>query len=324
MQPKKVNWGIIGLGNIANSFAADLVKCTTANLYAIASRSKEKALQFQQQYNAKIVYNSYEDLAYDDYVDAIYIATPHPFHIHHTILCLQNSKAVLCEKPFAMNTNEVKQMISLAKQKNVLLMEAMWTIFLPHYQWLLKQVQEQNFGKLHKIEASFCVNTPFDGSSRIYNKKLGGGALLDIGIYPVFVALTTLGKPNNIKAKATFTATKVDESCDIIFEYHDATAVLACDLQNEKPHAAHLHFDDAEVILEHPFYAPTKVTVIKKEGRQTIDFSEDYNGYFFEIEHFNTLYFSHQKQSNIMSFEFSLLLINTLDEIRSQIGLSYQ
>ncbi|WP_375241077.1 Gfo/Idh/MocA family protein, partial [Polaribacter sp.] len=155
MKNKIIKWGIIGPGKIANKFATDLAKVEDAALVAVASRSQEKANEFSKKFNVKKAYNSYLELAQDDAIDAVYIATPHSFHKEHAILCLQNKKAVLCEKPFAMNLHEVETMISVAKEHNVLLMEGLWTRFLPHYKYVLDIVKTEKFGKLVHLEADF-------------------------------------------------------------------------------------------------------------------------------------------------------------------------
>lgn len=201
---KNIRWGIIGLGKIANKFATDLATIENTELVAVASRNQENANDFAKNYNVRKAYNSYLDLAKDDEVDAVYIATPHSFHKEHTILCLKNKKAVLCEKPFAMNLQEVEEMIAVAKENDVLLMEALWTYFLPHYTYVLESLKNEKFGKLLKLEADFGFSRGFDNNSRLFKKEVGGGSLLDIGIYPIFAALSTLGKPDTIKANATF------------------------------------------------------------------------------------------------------------------------
>ncbi|HEX9827888.1 MAG TPA: Gfo/Idh/MocA family oxidoreductase, partial [Flavobacteriaceae bacterium] len=150
---KKIRWGIIGLGNIAHKFAQDIMTVEGCELYAVASRSQEKANTFASEYNVPKAYSSYEALANDVQVDAVYIATPHSLHKENTILCLEKGIAVLCEKPFAMNLEQVSEMIAVAKTQNVLLMEALWTYFLPHYQYVLKTLENKTYGNFLKMEA---------------------------------------------------------------------------------------------------------------------------------------------------------------------------
>src|SRR5690606_6238892 len=198
----KIRWGIIGLGHIANKFATDLLTIKDAELYAVASRKEESANKFASKYGAKKAYGTYEELANDPNIDAVYIATPHTFHRKNTLMCLEKGIAVLCEKPFAMNINEVEEMIAKSLEKDVLLMEAMWTYFLPHYQYVLEFLKRKELGEIIKIEADFGGKPTYDVTHRLFNKELGGGSLLDIGIYPIFVALSALGLPEQIDRKS--------------------------------------------------------------------------------------------------------------------------
>ena len=238
MTNKNIRWGIIGLGKIANKFATDLASIEHVELVAVASRNIQNANNFAEKYNAKKAYSSYEELAKDTNVDAVYIATPHSFHKEHAILCLQNKKAVLCEKPFAMNLSEVAEMIQVAKENNVLLMEALWSFFLPHFTYVLDLVKSEKFGKLKSLEADFGFHTPYNTDSRLFKKELGGGSLLDIGIYPIFAALATLGEPDAIDASATFFENGADASCDTVFQYKNAKATLKSTLLEETPSIA--------------------------------------------------------------------------------------
>ena len=321
---KIINWGIIGLGNIAHKFAQDLLKVDDAKLYAVASRSQEKANTFASNYNAEKWYSSYEALAKDPNIDAVYIATPHTFHKENTLLCLENGIAVLCEKPFAMDAEEVTAMISVAKQKNILLMEALWTYFLPHYQYVLKEIKNKTYGKLLKLEADFGFYRAFDNSSRLFNKSLGGGSLLDIGIYPIFAALSAFGKPQNIEATATYFKNGADSSCDIVFEYDNSmTAYLKSTLLEDTPGEAIFYCEKGTIKINGGFHGPTTVTVISQGKSNTIDFNYQTNGYSYEIIHFNNLLRQGKSESDIMTFKFSLLLIETLDKVRNIINLHY-
>mgnify|MGYP000433146297 CR=1 FL=1 len=323
MKEKKIRWGIIGLGKIANKFATDLMTLKNIELVAVASRNQQNADDFAQKFNAKKAYNSYLDLAKDNQVDAVYIATPHSFHKEHTLLCLQNKKAVLCEKPFAMNLQEVTEMISVAKENNVLLMEALWTYFLPQYAYLLEVIETKKFGKLKNVAADFGFKAIYDLESRLFKKEVGGGSLLDIGIYPIFAALSTLGKPDLIDANATFFENGVDASCEIIFHYKGAKATLKSSLIEETKTTAIFTFEKAIVKLDRQFHAPSSVTIFENKKEKKIDFNCKTFGYNFEIEHFNTLLREGKTESSMMTFNFSKDLIKILDKVRGIIGLKY-
>ena len=322
--PKTINWGIIGLGNIAHKFAQDLLTIPNTNLYAVASRTQEKSNEFAEQYNATKAYSNYEDLAKDSNVDAVYIATPHALHKENTLLCLEHGIAVLCEKPFAMNMGEVNDMIAKAKEKNVLLMEALWTYFLPHYQYVLDLVKNETYGNVLKLEADFGFFRAFDNSSRLFNKGLGGGSLLDIGIYPIFAALSSLGVPKNIEAEATFFDNGADSSCNMTFSYgDDVTAILKSTLVEDKPTEAIFYCEKATIRINGHFHTPSTVSIIKGDKEELIDFNYKTIGYNYEAIHFNQLIRDGKTESDIMTFEFSKNLIGLLDQVRELIKLYY-
>ena len=208
MKRKTIRWGIIGLGSIANKFATDLASVEDSQLVAVASRSQQKAAKFAFKYNSKKAYDSYEKLVKDSQVDAVYIATPHCFHKEHALLCLRHKKAVLCEKPFAMNLQDVTEMVEVAKEHNVLLMEALWTFFLPHFNYVIDVVKSEKFGKLKSLEADFGFFHPYDIEHRLFNKQLGA----------------------EFKHPAVFLATTQHEAADA----PDSTPILACALINNK------------------------------------------------------------------------------------------
>ena len=322
---KTINWGIIGLGNIAHKFATDLLTIEDAKIYAVASRNQEKANEFASKYNATKAYSSYEALAKDPHIDAVYIATPHTLHKENTILCLDHGIAVLCEKPFAMDSDEVNEMIAKAKDKNVLLMEALWTYFLPHYRYVLKALEDRIYGDVIKLEADFGFYRAFDNSSRLFNKSLGGGSLLDIGIYPIFASLSALGIPKHIKANATYFENGADSSCDMVFEYEkNVKAILKSTLIEDTPTEAIFYCKKGIIKINHQFHNPSTISLIPNEGEaETIDFNNKTIGYNYEAIHFNELLRQGKTESNVMSFEFSQSLIKTLDDVRNLINLNY-
>jgi predicted dehydrogenase len=320
---KKICWGIIGLGNIANKFATDLARVKNVELVAVASRNQQRADEFAVQHNSKRAYNSYENLVKDAEVDAVYIATPHSFHKEHAILCLQNKKAVLCEKPLAMNLEEVTEMILVARENNVLLMEALWTFFLPHFTYVLDIVKSDKFGKLKNLEADFGFYRDFDETGRLFKKEVGGGSLLDIGIYPIFVALAALGEPDVIDANATFFENGADSSCTAVFHYDNAKATLKSTLLEETKTEAVFTFDRAIVKINRQFHQPSTVVIIQNKKEETINFDCKTIGYNYEIEHFNQLLRENKKESTLMTFDFSKSILKTLDNVRKIIGLTY-
>ena len=324
LQTRKIRWGIIGLGKIAHKFAQDLLTIDDVELYAVASRSQEKADDFAKTYSAKKAFGNYDALVKDSNVDAVYIATPHSFHKDNSLLCLKNGIAVLCEKPFAMNSDEVNEMIDCAKANNVLLMEALWTYFLPHYRYVLDIINKKKYGDILKLEADFGFKPEYDASSRLFEKSLGGGSLLDIGIYPIFAALSTLGVPKSLEAEATFFNNIVDSSCNMTFQYpNDVEAILKSTLLEETPTEAIFHCEKGMIKINSQFHAPSTVSITTNGKEETIDFGYSTIGYNFEVNHFNKLLRQGKTESDIMTFSFSKKLIKTLDTVRQLIGLKY-
>lgn len=321
---KTFNWGIIGLGKIAHHFVKDLFHVENAKLYAVASRTQAKADEFSKQYKATKAYGSYDDLLKDQNIDIVYIATPHVFHKENSIAVLRSGKAVLCEKPFAMNHSEVKDMIKVAKAENQLLMEALWTNFMPTIGKLTDIINENTYGNITNLKANFCFNANYDPKGRLFNPNLGGGALLDIGIYPVYLALKCLGKPDKITAKTKMADTGVDMSTDLKFEYKNGViADLYFSLDEERVGDALINFQEAEVIIHSRFHESDKLTIKQGTKEDVIDFDYKAKGYHFEIMHIQDCLSKGLKESPLMPYEFSLLLIKTLDEIRGKIGLEY-
>ncbi|MEH6406557.1 MAG: Gfo/Idh/MocA family oxidoreductase [Leeuwenhoekiella sp.] len=321
---KTINWGIIGLGKIANSFATDLITVEGSTLYGVASRSQEKANEFGDKYGAVKKYDSYEALASDPNIDVIYIATPHVKHYTDTIMCLSHRKAVLCEKPFAMNAGEVEEMISLAQKNNCLLMEALWTRMMPHFNFVLEELNSGKYGAVKTVTADFCFDAPFDPKGRLFDKNLGGGSLLDVGIYPAFCALAILGKPDSITAKAKMGKTGVDEETEATFTYKNgAKAHITSSIVRKTPSIATIVCDKGLIILESRFHETDKVTVILDGIKVLHDFKYSAKGYNFEAAHVAELLREGQTESPMMSYDFSRLLIETLDDIREKIDLYY-
>ncbi len=324
LKNRKIQWGIIGLGKIAHKFSTDLLTVDDAELYAVASRSQEKATFFADKYNAVKAYGSYKELVNDTHIDAIYIATPHSFHKEHTILCLNHKKAVLCEKPIALNFDEFDTMATLAKTNNVLFMEALWTNFLPHYQYVLNELKNKTFGNIIKLEADFGFSLKIEEHSRAYKKSLGGGSLLDIGIYPIFAALSTLGIPNTIDANATFFENGADSSCTMTFNYNNnVTAYLKSTFLEDTPTEAIFYCEKGLIKINSRFHEPTSVYLLSEGKEKTMTFKTSTYGYNYEILHFNQLLRDGKTESDIMPFEFSKKLIQTLDSVRKIIGLNY-
>ncbi|MCY2686657.1 Gfo/Idh/MocA family protein [Salinimicrobium sp. TH3] len=324
MKTEKIKWGIIGPGKIAKKFTTSLKEVKDAELFAVASRSTERATAFAKEAGAKKAYGSYEEMLQDEEIDVVYVATPHVFHYEHTLLCLDHGKPVLCEKPFAINREQVEEMISTAREKQVFLMEAMWTPFLPHIQYLMEELQSGKYGSIRKLTADFGFDAPFDENGRLFRKSLGGGSLLDIGIYPVFLALHTLGVPENIEANAKLGTTEVDENCDVYFRYpNGAKAELKSSITEKTPTTAEFELEKASIRISSRWHEPSTVSITTAEGTISKTFDVASYGYEYEAKHIQEMLRKGRIESNVMTPEKSLELITVLDEIRKQIGLEY-
>jgi predicted dehydrogenase len=320
-----IKWGILGLGNIARKFAEDLALCEDAELKAVGSRSLSKSNDFGKNHSAKCSYGSYQELVDDPEVQVVYIATPHVYHAELTHLCLDHGKAVLCEKPFAMGLTEVEGMISKAKDKNLFLMEALWTRFIPGFEKVLSLIEEGTIGTVERVHADFGFVADFDPDKRLFNKELGGGALLDIGIYPLYLSLATLGMPVKIDAKAVFSETGVDAATSMLLTYEGGySAILDCTLKTNTQVEGWIHGSKGSIKMHSRFHHPTNISILTDgKSDQLIEIPFIGNGYFHEIEEVNDCLRQGAKQSEKMNHQNSLDLMSLLDQVRAQIGLHY-
>ncbi|HMH31875.1 MAG TPA: Gfo/Idh/MocA family oxidoreductase, partial [Puia sp.] len=217
--PSMIRWGILGCGRIARKFASDLRYVDDAQLVAAGSRNRTSAETFAREFPVPWIHDSYEALAANPEVDVIYIASPHGLHHEHAILCLNHKKAVLCEKAFAINSRQAREMVETARSQKVFLMEALWTKFMPHYNLVKELLEEKKLGDIRSVLVNFGFIPQAPVPQRLYDPALGGGSLLDIGIYNVFMALSVLGKPDELEASMTPASTGVDDQCAILFKY---------------------------------------------------------------------------------------------------------
>lgn len=318
-----LRWGLIGTGGIARAFARDLARTSGHTVAAVGSRSLEKAREFTEQFGGT-PFGSYEELVASD-VDAVYVATPHPMHAPNTILALNHGKPVLCEKPFAVNARESAAMIAAARQKNLLLVEAMWSRFLPHYRKIRELVNDGEIGEIISISADHGQNLPLPKYYRLHAPELAGGALLDLGIYPISFAYYLLGKPQSVIAKAEFTPTGVDSQTSMIFRYETgAHANLTTTLLAKTPCTATVVGTKGTIFIDGDFYTPTSMRLKKVDGT-IVDFPRQYEGHGLREQaiEFAALLRADKKESELMSLHDTQSIMETMDEIRAQIDLYY-
>jgi predicted dehydrogenase len=324
MNKYAVRWGILGLGKIAHKFVSDLIQIPDAQLVAVASRNHQKAIDFSRQYGGPDALGSYEELAAHPEVDIVYVATPHSLHMENSLQCMQRGKGVLCEKPLAVNRTQVEKMIDLARENRVFLMEAMWTRFFPFMKDILLRIDSGELGKIRLVEADFGFNGLNHSKGRLFNPNLAGGALLDVGIYPVFLALVLFGKPTSIQAIA-----QVEKGIDLLTTVqmhwdHEVFANLHCAINAFTKTEAHIYGEDQSIHVPTRWHESQEYAMYKQgELVRKFDFPQDYRGYAYEIMEANRCIQEGRIESDLMSHQFSLDLITTLDDIRRVIGLKY-
>lgn len=323
---RKIKWGIIGLGKIATKFAQDLTTLEGGELFAVASRSQQKADEFAVTHHATKAYGDYQSLMADAEVEVIYVATPHVSHAQVTMDCLNHGKAVLCEKPFAMNLQQVEQMLKTAAEKKVFLMEALWTRFFPSTQKVLDLIHSGEIGAVRLVQADFGFIADFEPEKRLFNKSLGGGALLDIGIYPLYLSMICMGLPQAIQATAYMGPTDVDHSVNMMLKYgDDQHAMLSATLTATTQTEAWIHGSKKSIHMHQRFHHCDRLSIYNgHELESTLDFPFDGIGYHFEITEVMNCLRSGQLESKKMSHQDSRNLMQLLDQTRKVIGLNYE
>jgi predicted dehydrogenase len=322
----KTRWGILGTGKIAQKFALGLTFCDGAELTAVGSRAQDTAEAFGQQWHIPHRHGSYAELAADPDVDVVYVATPHPFHKENSILCLEAGKAVLCEKPLTVNAREAEQVIACARRRRVFLMEAMWTRFLPAIVRLRGLLAEGAVGEVRMVKADFCFRTDWNPAGRLLDPKLAGGALLDVGVYPIALASMVLGgPPSEVAGMAHVGSTGVDEQEAIIMRYEGGRlAVLSCAVRTFVPHEAYVAGTDGWVRLHHPFWKTTALTLGRgPDTLETFELPYEGNGYQFEAAEVQDCLREGKLESDVMPLDESLSTMRTMDALRAQWGLRY-
>jgi predicted dehydrogenase len=322
---ESIRWGILGTGGIAHSFATDLV-ATGLTVTAVGSRSQASADRFAEEYGIPTAHASYEALAADPDVDVIYVATPHPYHAENALLAIAGGKHVLVEKPFTLNAAEAVRVMDAAVAAGVVVMEAMWTRFLPHMVRIREIIAAGTLGDVRAILADHDQKLPSDPKHRINNPDLGGGSLLDLGIYPVSFAVDILGVPERIISHATMTETGVDRQTALIFEHEGSRqALLHCALDTAGPVTASVIGTEARIDIDRIWYAPTSFTVTSHTGEVIERFEQPVNsrGMQYQAIELERVILAGEEGSHLLPVAESVAIMGVLDEVRAQIGLRY-
>ena len=316
-------WGILGCGNIADKFADALLAVPNAHLHAVASRSETKAREFAEKHNPTKWYAGYDALVADPKVDAVYVATPHALHKAHTILCLNGGKPVLCEKPFAINRKEAEEMTAVARTKKLFLMEAMWTRFLPVIRNVRELLTDGVIGDVRMLTADFGFRAEANPGSRLFDPALGGGSLLDVGVYSVAMAFMVFNRtPSALASAASLGPTGVDEQAAAILRYDKGEmALLSSAIIAQTANEANI-FGTSGSIRIPSFWRAVTATVFAGDKREiTIPFRA--NGYEYEAEEVMRCIAEGKPESDLMPLSDSLAVMEIMDSMRAQWGLAY-
>lgn len=321
-----VRWGIIGTGTIAHDFAGDLSLAPNAELVAVGSRRQESAEAFATRFSIPHAHGSYQALADDPNVDVAYIATPHNFHFRDAMMCLEAGKHCLIEKAFTLNAPEARQLIEVARTNGLFLMEAMWTRFFPAFDYLRDLLADEAIGSIEMIRADLSHKSEIDPTHRLFDPHQGGGALLDIGIYPISFASSVLGKPDTVTGVSYIGETGVDYNSSCLLGYNNGPmAALTFSQTCDAPREALIAGTKGNIRILGRWQQPRQVGLsFGKNGEETVkEFPFDGQGYQFEAIAVGDLILSGRTESELMPLDETLWIMETMDALRQQWGLRY-
>lgn len=324
---KTWKWGILAPGRIARKFATELQTLDNAEIVAVGSRNQARSDEFAADFHVKKAYGSYEDLAADPDVEVVYVASPHSHHAEHAIMCMNQGKHVLCEKALSLNLKEVIEMFEVARKNDVLLMEAFVTPFQPSYRKAKEIIESGEMGKIQYLHGWFGFNTaPYDPQGRLFNPELGGGSLLDIGLYAVFDALWFLGSPKDISASAALTDRGIDTSLTMRFDYPEGVfASLYSSFYTASG-------PGCDIFCEKGILRITRRGILHQQletrsrGTDPVRYTweDDECGMKLEAVEVMKCLDEGKKESEVMPYSRSFELMKTLDSIREHAGIHYQ
>ena len=353
-----IRWGILGAGMIAEKFAAGLRSLPDAKIQAVASRTQARAQEFARRFEIPQVYSSYEALVNDEDIDIVYIATINNLHRDHSILCLEAGKAVLCEKPFATNAAETREVIEVARRKRVFCMEAMWMRFVPLMAGLREIIASGAIGEVRMVTADLGFPAPVEKNNRFFSRELGGGAMLDLGIYPLSFVYYVLGRPAAVCTQASIGDTKVDEQAAAILAYpFGKLGIVSASLMSYLPGEALITGTKGRMKVHFPLHHPSELSLIvfpernpdadvrtalrarvrdisilsgayararglveklRQHPRRTMVFPLEGNGYNYEAAETMRCLRAGELESRIMPLDETLSIMETMDTIRKQ------
>jgi predicted dehydrogenase len=321
-------WGIIGPGNIAHEFTDDLkhVKDEEHIVQAVVAKDIESAREFATQENVAEYYDSVQSFLAKSHVDAVYIATPHILHYEQAIECLNKRIPVLCEKPIAINSEQVQEMITCSQANNTFLMEGMWIRFLPSIRKTLELILSGVIGQVLHVRADMSYRAPKDPENRFFNPDLGGGSLLDLGIYPVYLGMLLFGPPDNIKATGRLSPKGVDETCAALLDYNSGKyAIAESSIVTQTPLEAEIYGEKGKLVIKRQWNEKPPAIILEEYSgnTQTFEMNWEGRGFQFEVEEVFCCLRRGEIQSDKLSHQFSLEMMKCMDEIRRQMSVRY-
>ncbi len=323
--PDRIKWGILGTGRIAGKFAVALNNLEDAQLYGVGSRSEENAAAFSDEYSVPKRFHDYKSLAADPDIDVVYIATPHSLHKENCLMCLEHGKAVLCEKPFTVNAAEASTVIKFARERRLFLMEAMWTRFIPAAIKLKEIVAGNVIGDIQYLFAGGAIIPDFEPDFYVFRRELGGGVLLDAGVYLISLASWLLGYPDKIQSVGRLNSRGVDDHDALLLEYNSgAIASLYVSMRTKYRPDITVLGSKGKIYVHPPLFCPSKITLNLFDAEETeISLPFDSNGYQFEVMEVNRCIREGKTESDVMPLDETLAIMRVMDEIREQFGLKY-
>jgi predicted dehydrogenase len=319
----KTRWGIISTGNIAGKLAEATRLVPDAELLAVGSRTQSSADAFGETHGIPRRYGSYEDLVGDPDVDVVYVATPHNLHHANTLLALEGGKHVLCEKPMAVNAREAEEMIATARKKGLFLMEAMWTRFLPAWVDIKARLDAGEFGAIRSLQADFGIELAYDPTHRLFNPDLAGGALLDLGIYPLSLAFWLLGKPQAMSSWVELAPSGVDQRAAMTLTYEGGRFAQLSTASDVWSMVEATIVTEKKLVRAHRLFIDARSYEVVDFDRTEIVRKPYENGFEFEVRHTMERIGAGQTESEVMSLDESLAIMRTMDALRADWGVKY-
>lgn len=319
-----IRWGILSTGNMAQKLAHDIGTMDDAMVMAVGSRSQANADAFAREFGVPHAHGTYDAVIRDPDVDIVYVATPNHMHYQNTMACLRAGKPVLCEKPFALNARQAQEMIDYAERNNLFLMEALWSRFIPAHRRLYDLVWTGALGDVRLVNVEFGFRAQFDPTSRLFDPALGGGALLDIGIYALALVVKLLGTPDRVTGFAQLSATGVDEQSAIVLGFPSgAVANISCATRTQLSNDARIYGTKGRARLHEPFWRPEELTTVIDDAEQHHAIPHKKWGYQHQLEEVHRCLREGHVMSPLMPHDDTLTIARIMDDLRKQWGVTY-